>query len=95
MDLDSGKNGYYFCSLIYKPIRIKTTRGTYENSPKNNLIFEEITIKGYIIDPRDPIETEKYSDVVPDFGNQYNIFHEDIDDKFVNQRRRNSLGPYS
>ena len=37
--------------------------------------------KGYVIDPRAPIEIEKYSNVLPDFGNQYDNFQEDIDDK--------------
>ena len=37
--------------------------------------------KGYIIDPRNPISVEKYSDVIPDFGNQYDKFEEDIDEK--------------
>jgi len=37
--------------------------------------------KGYIIDPRNPISFEKYSDVIPDFGNQYDNFEEEIDEK--------------
>ena len=37
--------------------------------------------KGYVIDPREPISIEKYSDVIPDFGNQYEKFEEEIDEK--------------
>ena len=37
--------------------------------------------KGYIIDSREPIEFKEYSDVVPDFGNQFDNFQEELDEK--------------
>ena len=36
--------------------------------------------KGYVIDPRTPITNIKFQDLIPDFGNQYDM-KEEIDDK--------------
>ena len=37
--------------------------------------------KGFYIDPREPILNTEYEELVPDFGNQYADFIEDVDDK--------------
>jgi len=37
--------------------------------------------RGYFIDPRDPILNVKYENIKPDFGNQYQDFIEEIDDR--------------
>ena len=37
--------------------------------------------KGYIVDPKDPILNFNYTDVEPDFGNQYSDFVEEIDNR--------------
>ena len=42
--------------------------------------------QGYVIDPRTPKENIKYTYVIPDFGNQYDDFIEEIDDKFLFQK---------
>ena len=43
--------------------------------------------KGYIIDPRAPIENINYEKVQPDFGNQYD-FKEEIDEKLPESKMR-------
>jgi len=37
---------------------------------------------------REPIKIEKYNDVLSDFGNQYDNFEEEIDDKFSDPRMK-------
>ena len=37
--------------------------------------------RGYIVDPRPPKVNVEYNEIIPDFGNQYPEFQEEIDDK--------------
>ena len=37
--------------------------------------------KGFYVDPREPILNVQYEELIPDFGNQYDDFTEDVDDK--------------
>ena len=44
--------------------------------------------KGYTIDPKDPQIEAEYDSVIPDFGNQYADFVEEIDHKLPNPRMK-------
>ena len=53
--------------------------GHLERTKKILGYLKKYTKRGYIIDPRDPILNVKYNTIIPDFGNQYSDFKEEVD----------------
>jgi len=59
-----------------------------ERSEKIFGYLKKYTKRGYIVDPRDPIDNVEYEKVLPDFGHQYSDFKEDIDDKLLEAKMK-------
>ena len=55
--------------------------GHLERTEKILGYLKKYTKRGYVVDPSDPILSTSYETVIPDFGNQYQDFVEDQDER--------------
>ena len=62
--------------------------GHLERSEKILGYLKKYPKRGYIIDPRDPILATTYETIIPDFGNQYQDFVEEEDDRLPEPRMK-------
>ena len=58
----------------------KPREGHFKRALKILGYLKKYPKKGYVIDPRPPIENLEFKDVIPDFGNQYDM-KEMVDEK--------------
>ena len=62
--------------------------GHLERTEKILGYLKKYTKRGYVVDPRDPILATIYDTIIPDFGNQYQDFVEEHDDRLPEPRMK-------